>query len=167
MSLLSKSLSGYQILNCFNSDTVLSNYNCEVIPINYFSDFKNDLPKNNFCICYNTLHEKKPGVGHWCLVLFNNDKNLCHFDSLNNSIDNRVLKFLENVSIDYGVYFQHNNIKLQRTYSNLCGHLCLYMSYYLSRNVPFTDIIKRFESYTYDEIEYLIVEFTKTKFNIW
>ena len=166
MSLKSNPLSGYQIIDVFNAVNTLKEYNCQVIPIDYFLNFKLILPKNNFCICYNTLSAHSIGTGHWCLLLLRNN-NLYHVDSLNNSIDNRVLDFCENICSRKKIRFSKNNIKLQTTYSNICGHVCIYSAYYLSCGNDLGEILKRFAFLSFDEVEHVIVNFVKHKYNIW
>jgi hypothetical protein len=107
-----------------------------VVMTNELKKLKKILAKTVYVICnYQTTNEEGT---HWCAIYRNHGNNY-FFDSYGIQPDLEVLDFLEE-----GV---HSTFKIQPIGSRMCGTLCLYLLYKLSKGYNFYDTVLDMNKY--------------------
>ena len=102
--------------------------------------------------------------GHWVLIYFVSFDSVLFFDSFgrDHSIVNNGY-VLQRYLNKYNIKF--NKFVLQSKFSNVCGYYCLYVAFYLCRNVLFNDMFCMFTKDVYYN-DGLIIQETKRLYKL-
>lgn len=128
--------------------------------LSYDALLENKFPQNDFAIIFNTLTSYQSGLGHWC-VIFNDkhSKTYTYFNSLNDHIDERVQNLIES-RLMRGERLISNAICLQKTFSNVCGYLCVYILKCLMNGMNLNEIIEYdLNMYNFNQIEDKVIQY--------
>lgn len=114
---------------------------------------QNTFPQNNFAIIFNTLNSFEQGLGHWCLLYkAGNSNEFTYLDSLNANIHKQVQILIES-KFQEGDYLITNTVCLQKSYSAICGYICLFVLNWLVKGYSLNEIIKYKLLRNFEEIE--------------
>lgn len=94
------------------------------------------------CFIYNIDSARNEGT-HWVLV-FIKDKKCEYFDSYGFPPTIELLKYLNNIKERY-----YNTFKVQKPQEVICGHLCLYVLFCLSNNIPYYEILDELYKFSF------------------
>ena len=118
-----------------------------------------DIPnKSGYLIC-NTDESYNTGK-HWVVIFFNkNIKQVEYFDSLGRRPSERLINFMRQDNH----YILYNTKKIQSSLSDSCGLFCLYLIYFMCRNLDYKSIIDNFSLSVYDNEKH-VKKFIKQTF---
>ena len=102
--------------------------------------------------------------GHWVLIYFVSFDSVLFYDSFGrdpSTVNNGYIlqKYLDNYSIKFSKFV------LQSSFSNVCGYYCLYVAFYLCRDVLFNDMFCMFTKDVYYN-DGLIIQETKRLYKL-
>ena len=153
-----------QLINLINSDNTLKRIFCGIFAYDTLDNFS--LKKNKICaLIINTDPSTLPGE-HWLLVYFNpHIKTIIWFDSYGHS-PNYYGKEIKKWLWSFGLIVKISSQKIQSEKSEYCGLFCLYVLYFLSRNVPLYKILSNFSvnlNYNDKIVQYFVWDIFKLK----
>lgn len=152
-----KPLSTLDMLNAMKSMNGQRKYYFDVMSFDRL--LENKFPQNNFAIVFNTLPSYNTNVGHWCL-LFNDEysKKFYYLDSLNDDIDNHVKHLIE-LRLKRDESLISNSVCLQKSYSTICGYICLYVLKWLVKGISLREILEfKLDMDNFDQIENEVIQ---------
>ena len=111
--------------------------------------------KTGYLIC-NTDESYNKGK-HWVVLFFTkNNKEIEYFDSLGNKPAERFINFMRQDNH----YIIYNTKKLQSSLSDSCGYFCLYLIFFMCRDIDYKSIIDNF-SHSHHKNEKHVEKFIK------
>ena len=148
-----------QLRTILKRDKKIRYHFIDVFALDHFKEFvKRNSLHNGLYICNSDTSSR--GGEHWFLV-FVTDEKIYFFDSFGNhpeyfSIGNELYSSERDL-----IYFP---IQLQSSTSSVCGHFCIFFSFFLCRKYNLQKIYRKF-SHHYEKNEELVFNFVNKIFS--